>query len=93
MPCGLLGRDVDDDDIGQFLDGDGAGDGGADIAGSANDCDFAIHLAPADFPIRSRGPLLTLARSLDCALHHSIITSANSDVFSSVAPAIRRARS
>ena len=39
----LLRRDVDDDDVGQFLDGDGARHRRADVAGASYDCHFAIH--------------------------------------------------
>ncbi len=39
----LLGGDVDDDDVSQFLDSDRARDRGADIAGAAHDSDFAVH--------------------------------------------------
>ena len=39
----LLVGDVDDDDVGQLLDGDGARHGGADVAGAADHGDFAVH--------------------------------------------------
>ena len=40
---GLLVGDVDDDDVGQLLVGDTAGDGRADVAGSTHHGHFAIH--------------------------------------------------
>ena len=42
-PAGLLVGDVDDDDVGELLDGDGARNGGADVAGAAHNSDFAVH--------------------------------------------------
>ena len=46
MPAAFSVGDVDDDDIRQFLDGDGARDRRADIPGAADDGDFAIHETP-----------------------------------------------
>jgi hypothetical protein len=43
---GLLGGDVDDDDVGQFLVGDRPRDRRADVAGASYDRNFAIHAAP-----------------------------------------------
>ena len=40
---GLLIGDVDDDDVGQLLVGDAAGDRRADVARAAHHCHFAIH--------------------------------------------------
>ena len=45
MPCRerLQGLDVALGDVGQLLDGDGPCNRGTDVAGTAHDCDFAIH--------------------------------------------------
>src|SRR5688572_17936000 len=59
----FLGRDVDDHDVGQLLDGDGPGNRGANIPGAAYDGDFSVHGSSASIgrlassvPVRHRLP-------------------------------------
>ena len=46
LPCGIPFGDVDDDDVGELLDGDAARHGRADVAGAAHDGDFPVHDVP-----------------------------------------------
>jgi hypothetical protein len=60
MPAAFLGRDVDDDDVGQFLDGDGARHRRADVAGAPYHGHFAVHCSLAPVEDSSLGSRLEL---------------------------------
>ena len=65
---GLRLGDVDDHDIGQFLVGDRARDGGPDVARAADDGDFPVHA-------RTSACMFSMIASANCEVFSSVAPS------------------